>query len=408
LAKQEFNCQKLFFFSLIPGLPNVPFLLLAAVAAVTGRLAAKAKERAAAEDAAKERVETAADESEQVKAVNPYDMLEMEVGYALIPLVDVDRDGEVVNRIKSLRNQLALELGLVIPPIHIRDNLRLAANEYVILMKGVEIAKGELMMGHYLAMDAGQVKGNIEGIPTREPAFGLNAMWVSADDKDAAQMMGYTVVDVSTVLTTHLMEIIRGGAFDLLGRQELQEMLDWLARTHPKLVEEVVPGLLPLGVVLNVLKNLLKERISIRDILTIMEALADYGTVTKDPELLTEYARQRLSRAITKQYQDENGEIRVITLDDEVENVIAKSVGEGREAGGLAIDPASAKKILAGVKSTLEKVTEKGQQPIVLCPAGIRRAFKKLAEIVTPDIVALSYDEIAPTCTVKSVATVRL
>ena len=345
---------------------------------------------------------------EAVKTIIPYDILEMEVGYALIPLVDSDRKGELLERIRSLRKQLVMELGIVIPPIHIRDNLQLSPNSYKVMLKGVEIAQGELMINYYLAMDAGSVQGKVEGIPTTEPAFGLPALWVTEDIKERASLMGYTVVDPATVVTTHLMEIIRTYAHELIGRQDLQSMLDQLSNTHPKLVEEVVPNTLSLGIVLRVLQNLLKERVPIRDILSIMEALADYGVNTRDPDVLTEYVRQKLSRAITKQYENENGEISVITLEQDVENVLSKSVQESHDGSSLALDPSIARDILSNLKSTIENIAETGQQPVVLCPSGIRVAFKKLADIVSPNLVALSYDEIAHNCTVKSIATVRL
>lgn len=383
-------------------------MILAALLGTVGYIAGEIKEKERLEELRSREAEVKEEVPEPVKVVNPYDTLEMEIGYGLIPLVDSERNGELLDRIKGLRKQLAMELGIVVPPIHIRDNLQLKPNVYTILLKGVEVARSEVMISHYLAMDAGDVKGRVEGIPTTEPAFGLQAVWITEEEKEKAQLMGYTVVDPSTVITTHLMEIIRSNAHELIGRQELQNMLDQLARSHPKLVEEVVPNLLPLGVVLKVLQNLLRERVSIRDILSIMEALADYGAVTNNPDVLTEYVRQRLSRAITRQYQNEKGEISVITLDQKVEEIISGSIQEGQGGSTLALDPSTAKRILNSLKATLEKVTGMNTQPVVLCPSGIRAAFKKLAEIVSPDLVALSYDEIAPNCTVKSIATVRL
>lgn len=398
----------LLFFGFIPGLPNLPFLALAVVAGMVGYIAMKAKEKDELEAQALPEGEAEEGLPEVIKTVNPYDVLEMEVGYALIPLVDSDRKGELLERIRSLRKQLVLELGILIPPIHIRDNLQLNPNSYTVMLKGVEVTKGELMVNYFLAMDAGSVQGKVEGIPTTEPAFGLPAIWVTEDMKEQASLMGYTVVDPATVVTTHLMEIIRSHAHELIGRQELQGMLDQLSNSHPKLVEEVVPNAMPLGSVLKVLQNLLKERVSIRDILSIMESLADHGPTTRDSDHLTEFVRQKLSRAITKQYQDVNGEISVITLEPNVEELISKSVQGSHDGVSLALDPSTARKILTSLKSTVEEMAGAGQHPVVLCSAGIRVAFKKLADIVNPNLVALSYDEIAHNCTVKSIATVRL
>ncbi len=397
----------LFFFSLIPGLPNIPFMVMAVIAGTIAFIAKSVRKNAEIEKIREEELAVEEKAPEPIKTINPYDTLEMEVGYALIPMVDTDRSGELLDKIRSLRRELALELGIVVPPIHIRDNLQLKPNAYNILLKGVSAARGELMMNHYLAMDAGSARGNIEGIPTKEPAFGLPANWITEDERESAQLMGYTVVDPATVITTHIIEIIRSHAHEMIGRQDLQNMMDQLAKTHPKLVEEVIPNILSLGTVLKVLQNLLRERVSIRDILSIMEALADSGVITKNPDHLTEYVRQRLARAITSQYQNETGEINAITLDPEIEDVISKSIQENQDGFTLALDPATAKNILNNLKSTLEKVTTMNIQPVVVCPVGIRGAFKKLAEIVTPNIVALSYDEISQNCTVKSIATVR-
>ena len=343
----------LLFFGFIPGLPNLPFIALAAVAGMVGYIAMKAKEKDELEAQTLPEGEEEEGLPEVIKTINPYDVLEMEVGYALIPLVDSDRKGELLERIRSLRKQLVLELGILIPPIHIRDNLQLNPNSYTVMLKGVEITKGELMVNHLLAMDAGNVQGKVEGIPTTEPAFGLPAIWINENMKEQASLMGYTVVDPATVVTTHLMEIIRSHAHELIGRQELQGMLDQLSNSHPKLVEEVVPNAMPLGSVLKVLQNLLKERVSIRDILSIMESLADNGATTRDSDHLTEFVRQKLSRAITKQYQDVNGEISVITLEPNVEEVISKSVQDSHDGASLALDPSTARKILTNLKSTV-------------------------------------------------------
>lgn len=305
-------------FGLIPGLPHIPFLILGVGMGWLAWIAFQSMAAELTEDeiAAEKRKETAPPlgSPETVEALLPLDTLELEVGYGLIPLVDESQEGDLLERIRGIRRQFAIDMGLIIPPLHVRDNLQIKPDEYVLLLKGVEIARGELMMGYFLAMDSGAAKRTIEGIPTVEPAFKLPALWIADDKKDEAQLAGYTVVDPSTVVATHLTEVLRTHADELLGRQDTQKLLDNLAKNHPKVVEELVPGLLPLGKLQKVLQNLLRERVSIRNLLTIVETLADYAPMGKDPEILTEYVRQKLSRSIVSTMTDETGTLSVLTL----------------------------------------------------------------------------------------------
>jgi flagellar biosynthesis protein FlhA len=284
----------IFFFGLIPGLPHIPFIILSIIIGGSVYLMSKKKEairKKEIEIGKKEKVEVGPEPVEHLLLVDP---LELEVGYGLIPLVDREQGGEFLDRVRSIRRQFALEMGLVIPPIHIRDNLQLNSSEYNILLKGIKIASAELMVNHLLAMDSGEANKKIEGIETKEPAFNLPAFWIPESKKEEAKFAGYTVVDNVTIMTTHLTEVLRKYGPELLGRQEVQTLIDNLSKSYPKAVEELIPNLLTLGTVQKVLQNLLQEQISIRDMLTIVETLADYAHLTKDPDVLTEYVRHKL------------------------------------------------------------------------------------------------------------------
>lgn len=345
---------------------------------------------------------------ERVESLLAMDILELEVGYGLIPLVDVDQDGELLERIKSIRRQFALDMGIIVPPIHVKDNLQLKPGEYSILLKGNELAKGELMMGYFLAMNPGTAEMAIEGIATKEPAFGLPAFWIKENEKEKAQFAGYTVVDVSTVLATHLSEIIKLHCHELLGRQEVQALLDNFSKQSPKVIEELIPNLLSLGGVQSVLKNLLKEQIPIKDLLTILETLADYAPMTKDPNVLTEYVRQSLSRTITKQYQAADGEIELITLDPKAEEIITNSIQHTEQGSYLAIEPNLAQNLLTQLNQTLEDSFPVSYQPVIMCSPLIRSHFKRLTEKFIPKLAVLSPNEIADGVKIHSVGVVGL
>lgn len=392
---------------LVPGLPHIPFFALASLA---GFLAYSTRSLQEGEPThpSDEQAVAQPQEKEEADGVQPLDVLELEVGYALIPLVDVQQNGDLLERIKKLRRQFASDLGIVIPPLHIRDNLQRKPGEYAILLKGVDIAKGELMMGYLLAMDPGGAQMKLEGIPTSEPAFGLPAIWIEEKDKEKALFAGYTVVDPSTVVATHLAEVVKSHAHELLGRQEVHQRLSRLSETHPKVVEELVPGLLSLGGVVKVLQNLLREGIAVRDMLTILEALADYAPYTKDPELLTEYVRQKLTRTITKLYQNPEGSIAVMTLDPQLESLIAQAIQSGEQGGTLALDPRQAQQILNSFSQALERFSAKDYPPLILTAPALRRHLRKLLESFIPQLAFVSHNEIAAHVPLKNLGLVRL
>jgi len=285
-------------------LPSVPFLGLSALAGGLAYLVHRSGKVKLEKEQELKTQEAQRAPAEDLEAMPPLDVLAIEVGYGLIPLVDADQDGELLSRIRSIRRQMAYETGFIVPPVHIQDNMQLKPGEYCIFLKGNEVARGELMTNHYLlAMNPGTAEDSIDGIATREPTYGLPAIWIKARDKEDALAKGYTVVDLATVMTTHFSEVIRRHAHELLGRQEVQKLLDNLKGTHPRVVEDLVPNLLPLGGVVRVLHNLLREQVPMRDLLAILETLADWAPLTKDPEILTEYVRQALSRTITKMHQ---------------------------------------------------------------------------------------------------------
>jgi len=398
----------LIFFGFIPGLPTLPFIILGCLA---GGLAYTTFENQKTILVKEEEGQEAVDQGrslERVEELLPLDLLELEVGYGLIPLVDKEQGGELLERVKSIRRQFALEMGVIVPPMHIRDNLQLKPNQYSVIIKGVEIAGGELMPGYYLAMNPGDVKAEIEGIPTKEPAFGIPALWIGEQDKEKAQIAGYTVVDLSTMIATHISEVLKAHAYELLGRQEVQSLLDTLSVNHPKVIEELIPNLLSLGGVQKVLQNLLKEHVSVRDLLTVVETLADYAPITKNLDILTEYVRQRLSRSITKLYETPEGELALMTLDTEIEEVISNAVQHTEHESYLSLEPALAQNIISQLTRSIEKFTSKNYQPLILCSPGVRPQLKRLTERFLPTLVVLSHNEIDKRAKLKSLGVVSL
>ncbi|MBF0351294.1 MAG: flagellar biosynthesis protein FlhA [SAR324 cluster bacterium] len=384
-------------FGLIPGLPTMPFLMLSAVTgsiayfAKSGKAQEMAQLHAAEEAQEQERVEA---EPEDIESLLPIDILGLELGYGLIPLVDEEQDGELLKRIKAIRRQMATDLGFIVPPLHIKDNLELAPGEYSMTIKGIEIARSELMVGYFLAMKTGDVDEEMSGIDTVEPAFGLPAIWIGAEDEERAQFSGYTVVDIPTVLATHLTEILKRHAFEFLGRQEAQRLLDNFAKNEPKVVEELVPNLLSLGTVQKVFQNLLKEQVSIRDLHTILETLADTATITKDADLLTEYVRQAMSRTITRQYQTADGILPLITMSAELENQVAGAIQDTGHGTYLGLDPSLAQTIINNIESLTEAFAMQNYQPLLLCSPLIRPHLKRLTERFIPNLVVLSHNEV--------------
>ncbi|MFA5575822.1 MAG: flagellar biosynthesis protein FlhA [Tissierellaceae bacterium] len=342
---------------------------------------------------------------ENVLGLLKVDDIELELGYGLIPLADVDQGGDLLDRIVMIRRQIAMELGLVVPIVRLRDNIQLNPNEYIIKIKGVRVTKGEVYFDHYLAMDSGMGDGNIEGIDTVEPAFGLPAKWITEKEREKAEIFGYTVVDPPSVIATHLTEVIKEKAYELIGRQDVKTLIDNVREEYPAVVEEVIPKILSLGEAQKVLSNLLREQISIRDMVTILETLADYGGITNDTDLLTEYVRQRMAGYITNKYIDDKT-INVVTLDNEVEELIMNSINKTETGSYLSIDPGTAQTILNNTFNTMQKLTSIGEQPIILTAPIVRLYFKKLTEQMTRDIIVLSYNELDPSVEVQSIGVV--
>ena len=395
----------LFLFGLVPGMPKVTFFMLSGL---LGMLAYNLKgrheeaERTKLAQVDSHQAEAAEETSDSIVDLLPIDTLGLELGYALIPLVDQEQDGELLERVKAIRRQVALDMGFVVPPVHIKDNLQLEPGAYSIVIKGIEVGKGEMMIDHFLAMQAGEVEGQMDGIPTVEPAFGLPAIWISEADKESAQIAGYTVVDIPTVVSTHLTEIIRSHASDFLGRQEVQKILDKVAKNEPKLVEELVPDLLGLGTVQRVLQALLKENVSIRDMNTILEVLADTAQYTKVPEILVEHVREGLSRSITRQFQNQQGILPVMTLSQEIENKIVGAIQDTGQGTYLGIAPEEAQAIIAAIESGITGFNVYNYQPVILCGPQARIQVKRLTERAVPNLAVLSHNEIAAEVQIES------
>lgn len=398
----------LFGFGLVPGLPAFPFIVLSMIAGGVAYTVTKSRKAEQGRAEERETIEEKTGSQERLESIPLVDILALEVGYGLIPMVDAEQAGDLLERIRAFRLQIAKEIGIVVAPIHIQDNMKLKPGEYSILLKGNEVARGELMMNHYLAMDPGNADGKIGGVPTKEPTYGLPAFWIKEGARENALAKGYTVVDLPTVLITHLSDVIRRHAHELLGRQEVQQLMDNLKTSCPKVVEELIPNLLPLGAVGKVLQNLLIEQIPIRDMLTILETLADWAPMIKDADVLTEYVRQALARTITKLYQSPEGNIPVMTLDQNIETTVAQAVQHTEQGNFLPIDPTVAQKIMKNVTRNLEKFSQINQQPVVLCSPLIRSHFKKLADRFIPDLVVLSYNEIVNNVQIHSIGTVVL
>ncbi|MEK9628839.1 MAG: flagellar biosynthesis protein FlhA [Nitrospinota bacterium] len=399
----------LFFFGLIPGLPHFPFFLMSVLAGAIAYQKMQSDKKTEQMALRKKDEEAKAPLPEKVESILPLDVMELEVGYELIPLVDADRNGELLERIKSIRRQFALEMGFIVPPLHIRDNLQLKSNEYSVVIKGVDVAKDSIMMGRILAMNPGTTERELDGIRTTEPTFGLPAVWIPSNKKQEAQMAGFTVVDPATVITTHIKETIKRHAHELLGRQETQALLDKFKETNPKVVEELIPNLLPLGKVQKVLQNLLKEGISIRDLRTILESLSDYASLTQDADVLTEYVRQGLARPITKQYQSSDGTLSVLTLDRGIEDIIEGSIQKTETSAYLALEPNVAERFLAKLKDMIEKITPTIETaPVLLASPGLRMHIRKFTERFLPDLAIVSHSEVAPSVQIKTLGVVDL
>jgi flagellar biosynthesis protein FlhA len=401
----------LFILGLIPAMPNLLFLALAGVIGFMaytmiqedGKKATAELEQAAVSQAREQRKEP-----ENVFSYFQVDTLEIEIGYNSIPLTDEEQGGDLLHRLAAVRRQCAGEMGIYVRPIRIRDNLQLNPNAYSFKLRGTEIASGELMPGHFLAMDPLGQGMDVAGVPTTEPTFGLPAWWVSFAEREQVELAGFTVVDCSTVLVTHLTEVIKRHAHEILGRQEVRELLDVVKEKNPVVVEELVPDLLTMGEVQKILQNLLRERVPIRDLAGILEALADGARVSKDADYLTESTRQALARTICRQYAGDGSKIAVITLHMKLEQAIASSIEQTQLGSYPVLEPQVARQILNKLKESVENLTMRGLPPVVLCSSKVRLPFRRLTERFLPNLAVLSLNEIVSNIEVEAVGTVML
>lgn len=345
---------------------------------------------------------------ESVVSLLNVDPIEFEFGYGLIPLADSNQGGDLLDRIVMIRRQLAIELGLVIPVVRIRDNIQLQPNEYRFKIKGSEMARGELLLDHYLAMSPGVDDDSVDGIDTIEPSFGLPAKWVTEEVKEQAEMLGYTVVDPPSVVSTHITEVLKRNAYELLGRQETKQLIEHLKETYPILVDEVTPNPLSVGEVQKVLAKLLKENVSIRNLPIIFETLADFGKIITDPELLAEYVRQALARQITNQYTVNGQTLKVVTISGKIEKILADGIQQTEHGSYLSIDPAMSQSILEALASQIEKLSLTEQTPVVLCSPAVRMYLRQLTERYFPQVPILSYNELEANVEVQSVGVVNI
>ncbi len=398
----------LIFLGVVTPLNPVLFAAFGLMYIIVGRGMNKSMEVEAVEEEATQAEEEAEEirKPENVVSLLQVDPIELEFGYGIIPLADVNQGGDLLDRVVMIRRQIALELGTVVPIIRLRDNIQLNPNQYIIKIKGIQITEGEILFDHYMAMNPGYVEEEITGIPTFEPSFHLPAIWITESQRERAESLGYTVVDPPSIIATHLTEVIRNHIAELLTRQDVQNLIDNVKESNPVLVEELVPKLLGIGEVQKVLQNLLSEGISIRDLLTIFETLADHAMSSRDTDVLTEYTRQALKRAISNRYFMPNEATSVITLDPNIEQEIMSSVKQTEQGAYLAIDPERTKLIMSSVETEVAKLENLGKNPIIVTSPIVRMYFKKMTEEYFKDLIVVSYNEIDSNVELQSVGMV--
>ncbi len=390
---------------LITPLNDIVFVGMGMIFVITARMMESTIETAKIESEA-DMDEIEAEEIRQPENVNSLlqvDPIELEFGYGIIPLADVNQGGDLLDRVVMIRRQVALELGMVVPIIRLRDNIQLNPNQYIIKIKGIQVSEGEILFDHYMAMNPGFVEEEITGIPTFEPSFHLPAIWITEGQRERAESLGYTVVDPPSIIATHLTEVIRQHVSELLTRQDVQNLVNNLRDTNPVLVDELIPKVLGLGEVQKVLQNLLKEGISIRDLLTIFETLADYASTSRDTDILTEYVRQNLKRAISSKFFSPRETTSVVTLDPALEQEIMKSVKQTEQGAYLSLDPETSRNIMKSVEAEIKKLENMGKTPIVITSPIVRIYFKRLTEEYYRDLIIISYNEIANDIELQSV-----
>ncbi len=400
----------LLFLSFVPGMPMVVMIPMSLAIGAYGfflwKVNAEKVEEMEREGVGAEAAQSSPSTNDEVEKVLYVDPMEIELGYGLIPLVDQAQGGDLLSRISVIRRQIASELGLVVPPIRIRDNMVLDSNHYVIKIKGIEVAAGSLQLDSFLAMNPGSVEVSVPGIQTIEPAFGLQALWISAAHKEKAEAAGYTVVDTLSVLATHLTEVIHAHAYELLNRQEVSRLIENAKEYASAVIEELIPNQMTLGQILKVLQNLLRERIPIRDIASILEVLADHAVQTQDSDLLTEYVRHGLARTISKQYGGDERTLHIIAIDPKVEQMLSESIQKSDFGSRIVMRPETTKKVTAAIRSFVEKGIQEGVQPVILLSTSLRLPFRRLVERSLPKLPVLSFSEVVPDMEVVSIGVI--
>ncbi len=397
------------FLGLIPGMPTLPFILLSAAVGGLGLMSKRQKANKVLEESKQAKQKVEKDENQDTDKIESYlqvDQMELEIGYGLISLVDINQGGDLLERITMLRRQCATEIGIIVPPIRIRDNIQLRANQYVIKIKSVDVGHGELMPGCFLAMDPGGTSQKIAAIPTLEPAFGLPALWITPSQKEAADIAGYTVVELPAVIATHLTEVIRTHAGEILTRQDVKALVDNVKSVNSAVVEELIPGLLNIGEVQKVLFNLLGEKVSIRDLGSLLEAMSNGAKINKSESYLTEQCRQGLARQICKMYKDSTGQIQVISLEPKLEQTLEASLQNTDRGPRLVIRPEMVGKMVGRLAPIVEKMVANNQPPVLICSPGIRFQLRRILEGSFPNLAIISYSEIVSGINVKAIGTV--
>ncbi len=418
LMKQLFSIPKVLYMvggsmiglGLLTPLNDFLFLAYGLIFIISGRTIASKLEVSAIEKEVSDEEISASEirKPENVVTLLQVDPIELEFGYGIIPLADTNQGGDLLDRVVLIRRQIALELGCVVPMIRLRDNIQLNPNQYIIKIKGIQVSEGEILFDHYMAMNPGYVEEEITGIPTFEPSFHLPAIWITEGQRERAETLGYTVVDPPSIIATHLTEIIRTHIYELLNRQDVQHLVDNIKESHSTLISELVPKLLNIGEIQKVLQNLLREGISIRDLVTVFETLADYAPTTRDTDVLTEYARQSLKRAISNRFFPSNEMTSVVTLDPKVEQEIMGAVKQSEQGAYLALDPSVTRDIIESVQSEVHKLEELGKNPIIITSPIVRMYFKRLTQDYFKDLIVISYNEIDSNVELQSVGMVTV
>jgi len=400
----------LILFGLVPGMPTITFVVLGLTVGGVGYLTRQAHENRSKQVEAEKKAAKAAKPAPQERTEDllKVDTIGLEIGYGLIPMVDANQGGDLLERIASIRKQLATELGIIVPSIRIRDNVRLKPNEYQIKIKGIRVAGSELMMDHVLAINPGFVEEKLDGFDTTDPAFGLSATWIIPAVKEVAEAKNFTVVEPSAVLATHLTEVVRDSAAETLTRQDVQHLTETLKEDYPALVDSIMPDIVPLGTLQKVLQALLRERVPIRDLATILETVSDYIGATKEADVLAEYARMALKRQITQMYKDDSGKINVFTIDPALEQQMADSVQNTKQGLMLVMDPGLTEKVLVQIGKQAEKMQSSGLTPLCIVSPNVRLALRRLTEAALPSLAVVSYNEILPNVEIVSTGMVRL